>query len=866
MEVVTATEKPLNPGAKAALMAGAAATIFLFYALSVVAIVLLAGVIVILLALLLAAFRFGGAGVIIPILTRHVELMQIILQSFWLRKGGIEFRLPLHEEDAPELFRVLQELADKLQIAPPQVVQLEMGLTAWVQLKGLRQGKGQTILGVGYDLLAGLSKDEMEGVLAHELTHAKLIQRGLKGWLTAGLNRLIKLSNQLAAVVDAYQRADRGFIMAEGLAKVSSALTRLAARQISAYSRQDEFEADRGAAELCGAIKIRSSLMKLDSLEEITSQLPWKERVARLQLEGGYSRWLRQELAQADSRPRKEKTEILSQYSTHPIMKDRLAALPDDGSVLSPDQEPAIDLLANPDDVADKLVVEIQKKQAEAEEEDSKELKKWTRKARGGGNAQPIQVLGLLLMIIGGALLVCMLYRDLRTLPVFVFVLFFAGSGYWVYWLGRYKDKTSLPVPTYSGFFQAWRKVDEIKDFAAEQKAVESACLQLVSGEKKKKKRALILARESYASLERGDYLRAHVTSRLCLDANPEMVEGVTAGLIAAAAFGFDDQVNWALRRLKQMTGLNTTETAWSAGWALILLGDWTHAEAFLDQALAKRPLEASWRMLLALAQARRGKLQNGIKNAREACALMPEDEEAAKLFINMLLEGGYFREAQERLDALQHKLNEDTDLIFAQVKALLIRQDIEKANEWAEYLKAKAANAQIIVRLGESYEEARQHDHAVGCYNRALEQGYYPAAFVGMGRIEALRQNEAVARTYFFSALEMNRPLGEKALGSLGVLHETVNHLLQMHEPSLHCRAWIATLTNSALPAELANQSFLVYARDRVMAEQYFEAVIGALRKGMPPLLPSALIWREASKAQQPDGPVRPGVQGIFN
>jgi len=292
MEVVTTAEKPLNRGAKAALMLGAAATILLFYTLSVVAILLLLVVLFCLLSAFLIALRFGVAGTISPTLGRHVELLQLFLQSFWLRKG-VDFRLPLKEPDAPELFAVLRGLADKLQIAPPQVVELELGLTAWVQLKGLRQGKGQTILGVGYDLLAGLSKAEMEGVLAHEMTHAKLIQRGLKGWLTAGLNRLIKLTNQLYAFVDACERAGHKEGLAEVFWKGADWLTRLAVRQISAYSRQDEFEADLGAAELCGAIKIRSSLMKLENLEEVTSQLPWKERVAQLQLEGGYSRWRR---------------------------------------------------------------------------------------------------------------------------------------------------------------------------------------------------------------------------------------------------------------------------------------------------------------------------------------------------------------------------------------------------------------------------------------------------------------------------------------------------------------------------------------------------------------------------------------------
>lgn len=864
MEVVTTAEKPLNRGAKAALMLGAAATILLFYTLSVVAILLLLVVLFCLLSAFLIALRFGVAGTISPTLGRHVELLQLFLQSFWLRKG-VDFRLPLKEPDAPELFAVLRGLADKLQIAPPQVVELELGLTAWVQLKGLRQGKGQTILGVGYDLLAGLSKAEMEGVLAHEMTHAKLIQRGLKGWLTAGLNRLIKLTNQLYAFVDACERAGHKEGLAEVFWKGADWLTRLAVRQISAYSRQDEFEADLGAAELCGAIKIRSSLMKLENLEEVTSQLPWKERVAQLQLEGGYSRWLRQELAKADKLPQKKSAEVFNQYSTHPTLKDRLAALPEDGSTLPPNPVPAIELLVNPDEVADKLVVEIQKKQAEVEAADSKELKKWTRKTQGGGDVRPVQWVGIILFAIGILLIIRWMIVVAAGLPEILQAVLLMAGGTLIYRLSRYKDKTKLPVPEYAAFIESWRKLSELKDVETAQQRTEALLLQLSGKENSKKKRARLLAEESFKALGNGDYLQAHVSARLCLGLNPESVEGVLGYGIAAAALNLPDQAGWALGRLKKLTGLQSTETAWGTAWALLLLGDWAHAEAFLDQALAQRPLEVSWRMLLALAQARRGKLQNAIKNAREACALIPQDEEAAKLFINLLLEGGYFREAQERLMMFGDRVQADTDLIFAQVRVQLIQQKVDQANEWAEQLKQKAPNAQILVQLGETYEEARQHDYAIGCYNRALEAGYYPEAFVGLGRVEAHRQNHPVAQTYFLSALDLSRPLGEKATSPLNVFHEVVGRLALLQDPALNCRAWVVTLTGSATPAGLANQSFLVYAAEQAAAERHFEAILGAMRKGLPPLLPGIVNWREATKQQQPDGPVRPGVQRVL-
>ncbi len=866
MEAGTNVEKPLTPGAKAALMLGAAATILLFYILSVIAVLGLLVLLLILLCVFVVGLRFGLAGFLIPVMARHTELLQVFGRSFWLRDGGVEFRLPLEEADAPELFATLRDLAGKLQIAPPQVIQLEIGLTAWVRLKGLRQGKGTTILGVGYDLLAGLSKAEMEGVLAHEMTHAKLIQRGLKGWLTSGLSRLARLTGQFSEQADAARQKDEQFVLADLYFKVSDWLTRLAARQISAYSRQDEFEADQGAAELCGAAKIRSSLMKLESLEEITSRLPWKERVARLQLEGGYSRWLRQELAQADALPQKYHTELLSPYSSHPTIKDRLAALPDDGSTLPPVSEPAIEMLANPDEVADQLVVDIQKKQAVLEEADSKALKKWSRKVQGGGQVRPVQAIGVFFYMIAGALCFALLVKDLRGPLLVLAIAGFGGMGYFCYWLGRYKDKLPLVAPEYTVFIQGWRKLSDIKDFEAEQKRNEEHMLELAYTESKRKKRALILMNEAYAALAKAEYLQAHAAARMGLKEDDSSAEMVIAYGIASAALNMGEQAGWALARAKELTGLKSPGSVLGAGWTLLLLADWTHAEAFLDQALAKHPHETSWRMMMALAQARRGKLQNAIKNAREACDLTPEDDESVKLFISLLLEGGYFREAQERLTSLGDRANEDVDLIFAHVRVQLIQQNVEQANAWAEHLKQKAPNAQMMVRLGETYEEARQHEHAIGCYNHALEKGFYPEAYVGLGRLEAHRQNHPLARTYFLSALEMNRPLGEKATGPLGVFHEVVGRLTMLHDPVLNCRAWVVSLTGAATPTELAHQSFLVYAHNQETAESHFVSLTAALRKGLPPLMPGSVVWREATKQHQPEGPVRPGVQGLLN
>lgn len=865
MEAVSATEKPLSPGAKVALMFGAGIVVLFYYLTVPLMMALLAALLVGELALLILVIQFGLGVHMLVLMHQHRSLFMIFLRSLWLEKG-VDFRLALEEEDAPGLFAMLRELGAKLKIEPPQTVNLEMSLGAWVMLKGYRRGHGQTTLGVGFDLLAGLSKAEMEGVMAHEMTHAKMIQRGIKGWLVAGFSRLVNLTTRLSMEEDAYKNAEQKNELAGLLHKGCDWLARLAMRQISAYSRQDEFEADRGAAELCGSAKIRSSLQRLTSLEEITAKLPWKERVARLQLEGGYSGWLRQELAKADTLPQKPQVELFSKYSTHPLVRDRLAALPEDHSSMPATPEPAIELLSNPDAVADKLVQAIQKKQVEAEELDSKELKKWTRKVRGRIHLRPLQSFAFVLFLVGFIYLISVLVdRDSKPSQFTIAFALLAGSVA-AYQFGKYKDKTQLPLPEYTSLIRSWRELSELKDIENKAKKHEEECESLGNKEPRTLFRAKVLAAESYAALERGDYLRAHVAAQLSLKWNAELVEGIMGYFIASAALNMQEQAAWALARLRELTGLASSETTWGTAWALMLIGDWGHAEAFLEEVRARRAEEPSILLLLALTQTRRGKFQSAIKNAREAITLNPQEDEGAKLFINLLLEGGHLREAQEQLTLRGDKLKQDPELLLALVRALLIKQEIEPAIEWAEQLKEKVTQPHQIMRLGEAFEEARQHRYAAGCYQRVLSQGYYPEAYVGLGRTEADRQNNLVAESYFLSALELKRTLGEKAAGPQAVFQEAVGRLLLLKDPVLNCRAWVATLTGSATPDELKHKSFLVYAPELRAAEDYFKVVLQALRKDMPPLLPASLVWKEASGPQKPDGPVRPGVQGLIS
>jgi hypothetical protein len=57
-----------------------------------------------------------------------------------------------------------------------------------------------------------------------------------------------------------------------------------------------------------------------------------------------------------------------------------------------------------------------------------------------------------------------------------------------------------------------------------------------------------------------------------------------------------------------------------------------------------------------------------------------------------------------------------------------------------------------------------------------------------------------------------------------------------------------------------------MVYAGDLPQAQEYFQTLLNAFQPAKPPMLLPQNSWSTAPRPLQPDGPVRPGVQGIWH
>jgi len=386
--VTDARERPLGPAARVLLVLSSIALLLLFYV--AVAVVLVYLVTFILLAVAIAltiGLRLGFAGWMLQRVMAQGALAFLIARGMFLGRP-IEYHLELKPEDGPALYTLIADVARELSAPVPDEVLLDADLNAAVALRGYFAGRGRCRLHLGFDLLVALPPEEVRAVIAHELAHARLIQRGFLGWLFAGLNRMSVLAEVLQSMTDSAEEQDSRFQTARTLAFCARAGAVAGTRMAATYLRQDEFEADAVAAELCGSGVYARSLVRL----HVASQAPplsWRDRVIQSQRDGSYCAWLRGHL-KTDLAP--DPALLLSVITdatadvmrTHPSLSDRLAALPNPGAVFpqSFNVSAAEALISDPDETLRRLIDRLEETAAGEQRKENRTLVAEIRKLR----------------------------------------------------------------------------------------------------------------------------------------------------------------------------------------------------------------------------------------------------------------------------------------------------------------------------------------------------------------------------------------------------------------------------------------------------------------------------------------------------
>jgi len=188
----------------------------------------------------------------------------------------------IQESDAPELYRLIDRLRRKAGLPMPLVA-----IAPSEQPNAFATGRNpeHAVVCCTAGILRLVSSDELEGVLAHELAHVKL-RHMLVGTIAATMAGAVAMIARIVGwgmMFGGYGgRGDRrGQNPLEMLAMI--VVAPIAAMLIQfAISRQNEFQADRVGAEICG--RPLSLAQALQDLENYAQRIPMGVNPAAAQL------------------------------------------------------------------------------------------------------------------------------------------------------------------------------------------------------------------------------------------------------------------------------------------------------------------------------------------------------------------------------------------------------------------------------------------------------------------------------------------------------------------------------------------------------------------------------------------------------
>ncbi len=218
------------------------------------------------------------------------------------------------EAEAPELYRMIQTLADRANLPMPTVA-----IAPQAQPNAFATGRNprNAVVCATEGLLRALPAEEVAGVMAHELMHVKH-RDILIGSVAAAIATAISFVAQIAMWGAMFGRGGGrggspiGALAVALLAPIAAGLMQMA------ISRSREFEADRGAAELIGTGEPLARA--LQRIETIAARTPMAVAPAQAQA------YIHNPLAEA-SHKRTGGVDVAKLFSTHPKTEERIRRL-----------------------------------------------------------------------------------------------------------------------------------------------------------------------------------------------------------------------------------------------------------------------------------------------------------------------------------------------------------------------------------------------------------------------------------------------------------------------------------------------------------------------------------------------------------
>ena len=220
----------------------------------------------------------------------------------------------IERADAPDFYDMVASLAQRAGMPMPRVA-----ISPSDQPNAFATGRGprNAVVCATQGLLQSLSKDEIEGVMAHELMHVKN-RDILIGSVAAAIATAISYIAQMAMFASMFAGGrddeDRpnplAMLLMSLLAPIAASLIQMA------ISRSREFEADRSAAELLGSG--RSLADALERIERLAANRPMMVAPAQAQA------YIHNPLSELRGGRNSSMARL---FSTHPATEERIARL-----------------------------------------------------------------------------------------------------------------------------------------------------------------------------------------------------------------------------------------------------------------------------------------------------------------------------------------------------------------------------------------------------------------------------------------------------------------------------------------------------------------------------------------------------------
>ena len=212
--------------------------------------------------LVLAGSWFGGQnGAVIMFVVAAV----MNLGAYWFSDRAVlrMYRARVvGPEEAPELYAMVERLARRADLPVPTVA-----ISAQAQPNAFATGRSpeKGVVCFTQGILQALSREELEGVAAHELAHIKhrhMLVSAIAATM-AGAITMLAVVARWGAIFAGGRDGDRnplGLLVMSLVAPLAAGIVRMA------ISRQNEFQADRTGAEIAGTpTGLASALRRMDS-------------------------------------------------------------------------------------------------------------------------------------------------------------------------------------------------------------------------------------------------------------------------------------------------------------------------------------------------------------------------------------------------------------------------------------------------------------------------------------------------------------------------------------------------------------------------------------------------------------------------